>query len=315
MANRIKKFLKSTVLFLLTMIFISVLTFALIKMQPGDPAKNYLRLMHIGVNEESVKYVNTVMGFDKPVAVQYLDWLEGALRGDLGTSYFHKKPVVEVVFKALVPSMELGAFALVIETIMAFLLGILAALNHYRLLDRLVMGFSFICVSIPTFWLGYLLIILFALKLDLLPVLGRGSIEYYILPATTMMLPVLGKTTLFIRNVMLEQMSGAHVRNAILRGVNKKYVVKNHVLRNSSGALITVFGQDVSYMLTGTVLIEEIFAWPGLGRMFAQAVRMGDLPLIQGSLLLFGIMAVIINALTQKAVFCVNPLLRLGQKE
>lgn len=313
--EEIKKFLKSLIVFCFTLIFISMLTFMLVKLQPGDPAKNYLRARHIAINEETIEHANKTMGFDKPVVLQYMDWLSKAVRGDFGMSYFQKASVSQVIIRSLLPTLSLGFFALIIETILAFFLGIIAAIYHGRLVDKAIQMFAFVCVSIPTFWLGYLLIILFSIKLNILPVLGRGGMEHMILPAVTLMFPILGKTTLFIRNIVMGQMHSEHSKNAILRGVNRKYVIFNHLLKNSSAPIITIYGSDIMYLISGSVLIEEIFAWPGLGRMFVAAVKTGDLPVIQGSLLLFGVMAVVINALTQWFIHFMNPETRVRLKE
>lgn len=297
----------------MTLFTISVLTFLLIKLAPGDPAANYLRVSHIPINEETLANARQFLGLDKPVFLQYTDWLFRVLRGDLGTSYLQKLPVRTILANAMIPTLQLGVLSFVLLLILSLTFGIFSALYHGKLVDYFVQGLSFVCVSIPTFWLGYLLIILFAVSLNWLPVSGRGGLQFFILPAVTMMTPLIGQTSLLIRKSILEQMNQPHVINALIRGVNRRYIILNHLLKNASIPIITVFSSNILYLITGSVLIEEIFAWPGIGKMFTAAVRGGDIPVIQGALLLFGIAAIVINALTQRIVHRLDPHLHIQQ--
>ena len=169
-------------------------------------------------------------------------------------------------------------------------------------------------MSLPTFWLGYILIIFFSVSLKILPVSGRGDWKNFILPCMTLVLPLIAQTTFFIRKNILEEMDKAHVENAIIRGVSKKRIILNHLLRNTSIPIITVLSSNIMYLLTGSVLIEEIFAWPGIGKLFTTAVKTGDFPLIQILLLFFGVMSVIVNEFTHVLVKYMDPRLRVKEK-
>ena len=157
-----------------------------------------------------------------------------------------------------------------------------------------------------------MLILILSVRLQLLPTSGRGSLAHYLMPAICLNIPLVGQTGLFIRNVLLEEMAQPHVENAILRGVRKKDILKNHLINNIKIPMLTVLSSNIMYVISGSVLIEEVFAWPGLGRMFVEAVKAADLPLIQGSLLLFGLMAIILNGGTQVLVYRLNPRTRGG---
>ena len=306
------KYIRGILVFFLTMVVISIFTFILVKMQPGDPAVNYLRGMHQVVTDDALERARVQLNLDKPLPVQYGLWLKKAVRGDLGISYSKKRPVIQVIGAATKPTLELGAVSFVLLMIFASLNGLLGALNHGKFWDKLVQYLSFLYVSIPVFWLGYMLILILSVRLQLLPTSGRGSLAHYLMPAICLNIPLVGQTGLFIRNVLLEEMAQPHVENAVLRGVAKKDILKNHLINNIKIPMLTVLSSNIMYVISGSILIEEVFAWPGLGRMFVGAVKTADLPLIQGSLLLFGLMAIILNGGTQVLVYRLNPRTRGG---
>mgnify|MGYP001739417323 FL=1 len=255
---------------------ISVITFFLVKLSPGDPAQNYLRASHVSITTETLAAARKNLGLDKPLHIQYFNWLTDILKGDFGTSYTKKAPVTELVNEAIVPTFQLGIFSFVILIILSPLLGILSAIKKNTVFDYIVQVLSYTGVSLPTFWLGYILIIFFSVSLKILPVSGRGDWKNFILPCITLVLPLIAQTTFFIRKNILEEMDKAHVENAIIRGVSKKRIILNHLLRNTSIPIITVLSSNIMYLLTGSVLIEEIFAWPGIGKLFTTAVKTGD---------------------------------------
>lgn len=315
LSQSMTEFIKKLLLFFLTLFMISVLTFLLVKLSPGDPAANYLRASHVAVTDETLAKARIELGLDKPVVQQYMNWLTNALQGNLGKSYLKKVPVIKMIFTSVIPTLQLGVISFAVLLIISLFLGISSALFHDRLWDYIVQSFCFVCASVPTFWLGYMLIILFAVKLQLVPVSGRGGLGNLFLPCITLITPLVGQTGLLIRKSMMEQMQMPHVKNAILRGVNKKFVIINHLLKNSSIPIITVLSSNILYLITGSVLIEEVFAWPGVGKMFVSAVKGGDIPLIQGSLLLFGFLAITVNAITQRLVHFLDPHLRINNQE
>lgn len=307
------RWLNEFLLFILTLFVISVLTFSLVKFTPGDPAANYLRASHIMINDETLANARLKLGLDKPILEQYTTWLTKILQGDFGESYIKGDKVITIMQRAVMPTLTLGAFSFVILFFFSLFFGILSALYHHKWLDYLVQIFSYFSISVPTFWLGYMLIIIFAVQLKLLPVSGKGDFSNYILPAITLVTPLLGQTTLLIRKAILEEMNSPHAENARIRGVAERYIVFNHLLRNASITIITVFSSNILYLCTGSIIIEEIFSWPGLGKMFTGAAQHGDIPLIQASLLFFGVFAIVVNSLTQKLVHNIDPHLKLAK--
>ena len=293
---------------------ISVITFFLVKLSPGDPAQNYLRASRVSITTETLAAARKNLGLDKPLHIQYFNWLANILKGDFGTSYTKKAPVTELVTEAIVPTFQLGTFSFIILIILSPLLGVLSAIKRNTAFDYIVQVLSYTGVSLPTFWLGYILIIFFSVSLKILPVSGRGNWKNFILPCITLVLPLIAQTTFFIRKNILEEMEKAHVENAIIRGVSKKRIILNHLLRNTSIPIITVLSSNTMYLLTGSVLIEEIFAWPGIGKLFTTAVKTGDFPLIQILLLFFGVMSVIVNEFTHVLVKYMDPRLRVKEK-
>ncbi len=290
---------------------ISVITFFLVKLSPGDPAQNYLRASHVSITAETLTAARKNLGLDKPLYIQYFSWLANILKGDFGISYTQKTPVLELVNEALIPTFQLGIFSFIILIMTAPLLGVLSAIKKNTVFDYIVQILSYTGVSLPTFWLGYILIIFFSVSLKILPVSGRGDWKNFILPCITLVMPLVAQTTFFIRKNILEEMEKTHVENAIIRGVSKKRVIFNHLVRNTSIPIITVLSSNIMYLLTGSVLIEEIFAWPGIGKLFTTAVKTGDFPLIQALLLFFGVMSVVINEFTQILVRYMDPRLRI----
>ena len=293
---------------------ISVITFFLVKLSPGDPAENYLRASHVSITAETLRETRKNLGLNNPLSVQYFNWLGNLLKGNFGTSYTQKTPVIDLVAEAFVPTFQLGIFSFIILIITAPFLGILSAIKQNTIFDCVIQILSYICVSIPTFWLGYILIIVFSVSLRILPVSGRGDWENLVLPCITLVIPLIAQTTFFIRKNILEEMESSHVENAIIRGVSRKDVIINHLLRNTSIPIITVLSSNIMYLMTGSVIIEEIFAWPGIGKLFVTAVRNGDFPLIQILLLFFGIVSVIVNEFTQVLVKFMDPRLKIKGK-
>ncbi len=301
------EFMKGFLLFILTLIVISLLTFGLIKLTPGDPAENYLRACHQSINDKSIAFATEKLGLNKPVLVQYTDWLFDIMRGNFGDSYIQGEKIIDIMKRAVIPTMILGSFSFVMLFIISMIFGTISSLNRGKIIDYIVQGISYFSISIPPFWLGYLLIILFAVRLKWVPVSGQDGILNLILPSITLMTPLVGQTSLLIRKAILEEMTKPHVENAIIRGVSQIYIVKNHLLKN-------VFSSNILYLFTGSILIEEIFSWPGLGKMFVNAVQLGDTPLIQASLMFFGVFAIVVNSITQEIVHRLDPHLKMSKK-
>lgn len=292
---------------------ISIITFFLVKLAPGDPAKNYLRASHVSITEENLIKTREELGLNKSYISQYLSWSANIIKGNFGISYIKKVPVISLIKEAIVPTFQLGIISFFLLILTAPLFGILSAMYKNKFLDYLIQFFTYIGISIPTFWIGYILIIIFSVSLKILPVSGRGTLKHFILPSITLVLPLIAQTIFFIRKTILEEMEKPHFENAIIRGIKKEKLIFNHLLKNCSIPIITVLSSNIMYVLTGSVLIEEIFSWPGIGRLFATAVKTGDLPLIQIQLLFFGLMSIIVNEITQIIIKNLDPKQKLNE--
>lgn len=303
------------IIYIVSILFtVSLIAFLLIKLSPGDPAKNYLRASHVAITEETLLKTRNELGLNKPIIKQYVDWLGGVIKGEFGKSYTQKVPVLTLITRALIPTVQLGLVSFLFLILLSPILGVLSALYNNKILDYIIRGIGYIFVSLPSFWMGYILIIVFSVWLKILPVSGREGIKNLILPCFTLIVPLLAQNIFFIRKNVLDEMKKVHVESAMLRGVSPKKIIFNHLLRNTMIPMITVLSSNIMYVLSGSVLIEEIFAWPGIGKLFATAVRMGDLPSIQAMLLLFGIMSIIINELTQISIKLLNPRLKISME-
>lgn len=307
---RLSAFLKKVVSFLIALIMISLMTFILAKFTSSNPAENYLRISRVGITPETLAQAREYLGLDKPWPEQYWLWLGQAIKGDFGMSYLFRVPVLPLIIEGVVSTFYLGSFAFVLIILVAFPLGIISGIYKNSFFDRVVQFLSFSSVSIPTFWLGYMLMIVFAVQLKWLPVSGKGGFESMILPALTLSFSLIGQYTSLIRKVTSEEMRSVHVENAQLRGVTMFYIVKHHLLPNILPALATGLSLTSVYLLTGALIVEEVFSWNGIGRIFVRSLQAVDMPVIQASMLLFGILFLINNSFSRYMTTWIDPRLR-----
>jgi ABC-type dipeptide/oligopeptide/nickel transport system permease component len=250
------------------------------------------------------------LGLDRPFLVRFFHYLGGVLRGDLGRSITMMRPVSTLIGEALPATLELTAAALFLVAVGSLALGIPAAARPNSLFDNSVRILSLWGLSMPIFWFGILLILLFSLRLGLFPVSGRGGIRHLVLPALTVAGPSIGMLTRMIRSSILEVMQEAYITTAYAKGLPGRRVLLLHALRNSLIPIVTVFGAQMGHLLGGTVVTEMVFAWPGLGRLTVQAIFKRDYVLIQGIVLLVACTYVVINLLLDIAYGVINPRVR-----
>lgn len=293
--------------FILALWVISILTFLLIYITPGDPAEIYLRASGIPYSQTAIEAIREEMGLNRPAYIQYIYWLTALMHGDLGQSLMLKEPVLDVLMYASINTIKLGFMSMLWLVVGSLSLSIWSIRRPNGIVDRLIQGLSLMAVSVPSFFLGYLLILVFSASLHWFPVSGMSGKYAIVLPSIALMVPMLGQTTLFFRKCFLDGMEEPHVQNAILRGVSFPYLVYNHFIKNSGAAMVTMWSWDFLRILTGSILIESVFAWPGIGSLFVKAAQNGDTPVIQGALLLFGIMAITVNKTTQGIVKWLDP--------
>ena len=289
---------------------VSFLTFLLMYLAPGDAAEKKLNAQGISVSQEVLERTRQEMGLDRPFLVQYADWLLGVLRLDLGSSYKDGFPVGEKLARGLGSTLVLALWSLLLSLAVALPLSLLAALHRDGPLDRILRFLSFVGNSLPGFLLSVLLMYLFCVRLRLLPVLADRSLKGLLLPGLSLAIPLCSRFLRQFRAELLEQLGRSYVTGAVTRGVKARYILFRNVLRNASISILTIVGLSVGSLMGGSVVIETIFRWPGLGKLAMDAIRDRDLPVIQGFVLLTAVIYVGINLLTDIAYHWVDPRVR-----
>jgi peptide/nickel transport system permease protein len=271
------------------------LIFFLIHFIPGDPVELMLGETASKADLESLR---SDLGLDRPVAEQFGSFLIGLVRGDMGESFFYRKPVRQVILEKLPATLELAAAAMLLALVIALPLGIVAAVRKDSLADRGAMIASLVGISMPNFWLGPLLIILFSLKLGWLPVSGREGPASIILPAVTLGTALAALLSRMTRSAMLDVLGEDYLRTARAKGLSEGAVIVRHALRNALLPVLTIVGLQFGALLSGAVITENVFAWPGIGTLLIQAINARDYPLVQGCVLVISLGYVAANFLT-----------------
>lgn len=293
---------------ILTLFAVSVFAFGMIHLVPGDPAS-----IALGENAtpHAVANLRHAWGLDRPLTVQYGDFVGRVMHGDLGTSIRSDQPVLSEIGQRLGSTVELAFAATVVSVPLGLALGVLAAVARRRVVDVGVMGVALLGLSMPTFWSGTLLILLFGLTLGLLPVAGANGLAALVLPAVTLALPAAAVLARLTRGSMLEVVRQDYVRTAWAKGLGRFSVVFRHALPNAVVPVITIMGLQIGTLLSGTVIVESVFARPGVGRLAVQAIEERDFPLVQGVVLLAGVVFVLVNLVTDLVYPLVDPRIRL----
>jgi peptide/nickel transport system permease protein len=294
---------------------VAVIVFAILRAVPGDPAAV---IAGDSATPEQVAALREKLGLEKPVVTQFAIWLGGVLRGDLGESYFFRKPVAELIAQRLEPTLALGLAALSIAVSVAVPLGVVAAFRQGTWIDRAVMGLSVAGFSMPVFVLGYLLVWIFSVQLEWLPVQGYARIadglgpflERLLLPAVTLALVYVALVARITRTSVLEVLNEDYVRTARAKGLRERDVLTRHALRNAAVPILTVVGIGLAVLIGGAVVTESVFAIPGLGRLTVEAVLSRDFPVIQALILLFATGYVFVNLAIDIGYAVLDPRIR-----
>lgn len=292
---------------------VSIIVFLLLRLGPNDPAMSYLRMSNIPPTDVALAEARSTLGLDRPLAAQYFSWLGRALRMDFGISYVTKAPVTEHLLLYLPNTLYLAGVSILLTIILSLPLGILAAKYKGRWPDHLSRALAYIGVSTPSFWLAFLLIIVFSVKLGWLPSMGLGGFSHVIMPALSVALMSMCINMRLIRGNMLEQMNTRQVLYARIRGVREGYITRSHVLKNSLIPVITVIGMHVGEILGGAVVAEVIFAWPGVGRYMVSAIFNRDFPVMQCFILMMTTIFVLCNLVTDILYAAADPRMRLSE--
>jgi peptide/nickel transport system permease protein len=307
--------LRRIVLMVFILLGVSVITFSMMHLVPGDPAE-MIALARYGelVTPETIELVRVELGLDQSVFVQYFHWLADALQGNLGYSFRTDRPVLDEILTRLPATIQLAIAGMLVALVIAIPVGVISATRQYSAVDSISMLGALLGVSMPNFWLGLLLIMFFSVHLGWLPVFGRGGIEHLILPAITLGTGMAAITTRLVRSSMLEVLNQDYIRTARAKGLKEKVVIYKHALKNALIPVVTIVGLQFAFLLEGAVVVEVIFAWPGIGRLLVDSIFARDFTLIQGCVLYIAALFVVVNLLVDISYAYLDPKIRYEAK-
>jgi ABC-type dipeptide/oligopeptide/nickel transport system permease component len=286
---------------------VATLVFALNHLVPGDPAQS---MLGEGASPDEVTALRHALGLDRPLLTQYKTFLTGLVKGDLGQSFRYGTPVTREIRDSLLRTAQLAAAAMLVAILCALPLGIIAAVYRGTAIDYSAMTLALAGISMPNFWLGPLLAILFAVYLGWLPVAGTGSFAHIVLPAVTLGVALAAILARMTRASLLEELGELYVLAARARGLSRFRAIVRHAFRNSLIPIVTIIGLQFGAVLTGTIITETIFAWPGVGRLLIQAINFRDYPLVQGCILFISLTYVLMNLVTDLTYGLLDPRIR-----
>jgi ABC-type dipeptide/oligopeptide/nickel transport system permease component len=293
----------------LTLFVLTFLVFLMLRLVPGDPAK---ALLPPGAPEERVEAMRELLHLNGPLYQQYWSWVTRTAQGDLGTSIFTRQPVWDLIEQRLPRTIQLAAVSMVVSVLIGGLLGLLAALKPGSVADYLVRTLSLVGFAMPSFWFAIMLILAFSVMWHVLPTSGYGSPKYYILPVLTLAAQLVGVIASMVSATVNEVMREEYVRTARAKGLRERAVVYRHVLKNAFITLVTLLGLQIGGLLGGAVIVETVFAWPGIGLMTIDAVNTRDYPVVQALALLAGIIFLGINLVVDLLYAVIDPRIRIS---
>jgi peptide/nickel transport system permease protein len=292
----------------------TMLTFLVMHFAPGDPAEMIATARYgmDGLNSETINRIRAEEGLDAPIHIQYLKWLNRLLHGDLGCSLSTGKSVSAEILSRFPATLRLALASMIVSLVIAVPVGIISATRQYSVIDNISMFGALIGVSMPNFWLGLLLMLVFSLYLGLLPVCGYGdgSIRYVLLPAITLGTGMAAMTTRLIRSSMLESLKQDYITLARAKGLKEGIVVRKHALRNALIPVITIVGLQFGSLLEGAVIVETVFAWPGVGKLLVESIFERDYAMITGCVLFIAIIFVLVNLIVDILYAYLDPRIR-----
>jgi len=313
--------LRRLVIAIATLLVASLVVFSVLEILPGDPARIMLGL---NASPEALEALRTQMGLDRPLPARYLDWLLGMMTGDFGRSLTYSSPVVDLVRERLAVSLPLALIALLLSTIIAIPVGVFAAARRGRAADTISMGMAQVGVAVPNFWFALLLVYVFAVGLRLVPAGGfpgwgeswgahLQALKALVLPAVSLALPQAAILARVTRSAMVEVLGEDFIRTARAKGLPNRAVLWRHALRNALIPVLTIMGLQFAFLLAGTIIIENVFYLPGLGRLIFQAISQRDLIVVEGIVMLLVASVILINLVVDICYAIVDPRLRGGR--
>ena len=302
---------------MVTLLVASLLIFLLLEILPGDPAAV---ILGVGAQEDTLRALRAELGLDLPAPVRYLNWLGEVLQGDLGRSYTYDTPVQELLMNRVELSLPLALLAILLSTGIAIPLGVFAASRHRKVADTGIMGFAQLGVAVPNFWFAILLILLFSVKLGWFSAGGFAgwdagwfpAFKSLVLPAVALALPQAAILARVTRSSVLETVQEDYIRTARAKGLSRSQALWRHAVRNALIPVVTILGLQLSFLLAGTIIIENVFYLPGVGRLLFQAIAQRDLMVVKNLVLVLAATVVLINFLVDLLYAVLDPRLRLG---
>ena len=302
---------------MVTLLVASLLIFLLLEILPGDPAAV---ILGVGAQEDTLRALRAELGLDLPAPVRYLNWLGEVLQGDLGRSYTYDTPVQELLLNRVELSLPLALLAILLSTGIAIPLGVFAASRHRKVADTGIMGFAQLGVAVPNFWFAILLILLFSVKLGWFSAGGFAgwgagwfpAFKSLVLPAVALALPQAAILARVTRSSVLETVQEDYIRTARAKGLSRSQALWRHAVRNALIPVVTILGLQLSFLLAGTIIIENVFYLPGVGRLLFQAIAQRDLMVVKNLVLVLAATVVLINFLVDLLYAVLDPRLRLG---
>ena len=302
----IKKIAGKILGLLVILLILSFFVFALMYIAPGDPAEKRLTSQGVAITKEVLQAEQERLGLLKPVFVRYGEWLLGVMRGDFGVSFKDDRPVAPKLTAGLGKTITLAMTSLFFSLIISYPLALFSAFKKDKISDHLIRIISFVGNSLPNFLISVLLMYLFCIKINLFPVIADGSFKGLMLPVLSLSIPMISRFTRQMRSEMITQLSEDYVTGMRLRGVKEIYIAAN-IIRNSLGHVITIIGLQIGTLMGGSVVIETIFRWPGIGKLVMDSITARDYPVIMGFVLIMGTIYVVINQLTDICYHLLDP--------
>ncbi|MGP1448246.1 MAG: ABC transporter permease [Filifactor alocis] len=299
----------------LVLFMISIISFFLANISSIDSAETIGHHLYGNPSQEQIENIRIEKGLDKSAPIQYIKWLQHALVGDLGISYQTSNPVLSDIKDKLFATVKLVIVSLFFIAVITIPLSLISAYKKDTLIDKSIQVITILVISVPSFWLGYILLSIFAIKLPIFKVVEYGNFRSLILPSVTLAAPVISSSVKILRTTLLENSEQEYVTYARARGLSYKRILYAHILKNSLPPMITLFFQNIGMMIAGSVIVENVFSWPGLGAYFMSAIVNRDTPAITGCMLILGMIFVISNYISESINHFLNPHIFTAKEE
>lgn len=309
-------FLRRIILLIITVALVSVITFAVFQILPGDPVRT---MLGTEADETQIENLRNELGLNRPLYEQYFDWIKGLFTGDLGDSIRFSMPVSDLLMERLPVTLSVASMALLITVLVALPLGIFVSRRQNKFTDVALSSITQLGMAIPSFWLGMILILYIGMNVDFFRINGyipwsesvKGALSTLILPALTIAIPQIAVKFRYVRTSMLEQMQLDYVRTIRSKGLPEKLVVYKHILKNALIPILTIFGLITAEVVAGTIIVEQVFALPGVGQLLITSISYRDFPLVQGIVMYITIAVVFINFVVDILYSVIDPRVRL----